>query len=357
MKKSIGLFSLLAASLLACSGAEEEVVSPQEDVVVEQVSQDLSFGSNDEKGNANLLGYATRLRCAVHLALPNAKTYELGHVYEETMPSSPVGDAPVNIGYKPTSGIPYTSHVGNGETGGAVGSQGTQFDALGHFGFLPNPWFGAGEVPVANASYYNGFTQAQVKPTPASPLLKLGVEKAPPIMTTAVILDAKQWYGAALPGGFALGETELKAIMQQQGLTQRGILPGDAVFIRTGWGERWDDGDGVYYSQGPGLTYQGAEFLAKSHPVVVGLDNPFTDAAPACFVQGTCMPPFPTLPNLPTSVHHTLLVKYGIHQIQNMNLTEIADDNVKLACAFVVPLRIKGAAGSPVRPFAVGKKN
>jgi hypothetical protein len=36
-----------------------------------------------------------------------------------------------------------------------------------------------------------------VKPTPDSPLLKLGMDKVPPIVTTAILLDAKTHVGKA----------------------------------------------------------------------------------------------------------------------------------------------------------------
>ena len=45
------------------------------------------------------------------------------------------------------------------------------------------------------AKYYGGYTQADVKPEPNSPLLKLGIDKAPPIITSAVLLDAKTYLG------------------------------------------------------------------------------------------------------------------------------------------------------------------
>ena len=95
------------------------------------------WGVDDERGNGNTQGVDTRLRCAAFLAQPTARVYELGRVVSATMPQNPFGDAPVALQYLGTRGIPFTRHAGNGEvfTGG-IGSQGTQFDALGHFGFL-----------------------------------------------------------------------------------------------------------------------------------------------------------------------------------------------------------------------------
>ena len=73
-------------------------------------------------------------------------------------------------------------------------------DALGHFAVLPQPWDGKSEFPSGGASYYGGYKQSDVKPTPDSPLKKLGIDKVPPIVTSAVLLDAK----AHLGGGKAM---------------------------------------------------------------------------------------------------------------------------------------------------------
>ena len=81
--------------------------------------------------------------------------------------------------------------------------------------------------------------------------------------------------------------------------------------------------------------------------VLVALDNPFTDPVPT-------PPPPETLPDLPFSVHHNNLTRHGIHQIQNLVLDQMARDRVSLSCAIVLPLRIRGGAGSTVRPIAVG---
>ena len=75
--------------------------------------------------------------------------------------------------------------------GGEPGAQGTQMDAIGHFAYYDEVWTGEGDAPLDKAKYYGGFTQAEVKPSADSPLLKLGIENVPPIITSAVLLDAK----------------------------------------------------------------------------------------------------------------------------------------------------------------------
>jgi kynurenine formamidase len=311
------------------------------------------WGVDDERGNGNTQGYGTRLRCAAHLVNPKARVYELGRVLSRTMPQSPFGDAPVDLQYQPTRGIPGTGHAGNGEVfSGGIGSQGTQFDALGHFGFLDAPWPGTEPFPADEVQYYNGFTQSQVKPSASAPLQKLGVDKAPPIVTSAVLLDAVAYRGRRLDAGELVTAADIRGMLRAQGLQNRGILPGDAVFVHTGWGELWTDPAPnplftEYYSSGPGLALDAQEYLAARTVVLVGLDNPFTDAVPT-------PPPPISLPSLPFSVHHRNLTQDGIHQIQNLALGELARDGVNLSCVIVLPLRIAGGAGSTVRPIAVG---
>lgn len=319
------------------------------------------WGPGDELGNGNTQSYGTRLRCAARLADPHAQVYELGHVFSNTMPQALFGGPPVDVDYAPTGGLPFVAHVANDEHyTGSIGQQGTQMDALGHFGVMPQIWNPL-EQPapaVDTATYYNGFTQVQVKPDPEGPLAALGIDKAPPIITTAVVLDMQELLGRPMEAG-ELVTTELLEDAIDEQIPFRGILPGDAVLIRTGWGARWLDPEPFpdYYLNGPGLSYTASKFLAEHVPVLVGLDNPFTDPFELCQIDpmAPCPPPEGTPPGLPFAIHHSFLVEEGIHQIQNLALTEIADDDVDVACMIVLPLRVRGGAGSLVRPVAIGR--
>lgn len=315
--------------------------------------------AGDEIGMANTLGPATWQRCAPHLADAKAKSYELSHLRSNTMPQSPFG-TPLRDKYRPTVGIPGTRHAFNGEetVSGEPGAQGTQMDALGHFAVLPKPWDGKGEFPAREAGYYGGLTQSQVKPTPDSPLLRLGIEKVPPIVTTAVLLDAKAHLGGGQPmrPGQLVTAADIAAMLKAQGLEGRGLVPGDVLYIYTGWGDGWKDPDSekTYYTMGPGLAYDAAKLIAEKQVVLVALDNPFTDPVSEGFLQGKGAPP-PGIPEgLPFVIHHHNLVEAGIHNIQNANLGALARDRVWLSCTIILPLRAKGASGSPVRPIAIG---
>lgn len=317
------------------------------------------WGAGDEIGMANNLGPSTWQRCAPLLADPKAKSYEVSHVRSNTMPQSPFG-TPLVDKYKPTVGIPGTLHAFNGEetVSGEPGAQGTQFDAIGHFAYLPEPWDGKSAFPSDKAKYYNGYTQAQVKPSPDVPLQKLGVEKVPPIITTAVLLDAKTYLGKGKPmqPGAVVTAADIEGMLKAQGLGQRGLMPGDVLYIYTGWGDGWIDPDTAktYYTKGPGLAYDGAKYIEEKQVVLVALDNPFTDPVPDGMLQGKAAPAAGTPPGLPFVIHHQNLAIAGIHQIQNANLGEIAKDKVWLSCTIILPLRSKGGAGSPVRPVAIG---
>jgi kynurenine formamidase len=308
---------------------------------------------------ANAIGPGTWLRCAYYLAHPRARSYELSHVRSNTMPQSPFG-APLKTKYRPTAGIPGTEHAFNGEEieSGEPGAQGTQLDALGHFAYLDKPWDGNPPFPAGAATYYGGRKQSEVKPTADSPLLRLGVDKVPPIVTTAVLLDAKSHLGGGRPmtPGQLVGAKDIEDMIQKQGLGWRGLLPGDALYIYTGWGDGWidPDTDKSYYTKGPGLSYDGARHIEQKRVVLVALDNPFTDPANDGQLMGRAPAPQGTPPALPFVIHHHNLTQAGIHNIQNANLAELARDKVWTSCTMILPLREKGGAGSPVRPVAIG---
>ena len=82
------------------------------------------------------------------------------------------------------------------------GNQGTQMDALGHFGYTDEDifksWngeltFGGRQINkyLSSLKYFGNYKGKDVKPSPDSPLKKLGIETVPPIITSAVFLDVR----------------------------------------------------------------------------------------------------------------------------------------------------------------------
>jgi kynurenine formamidase len=315
--------------------------------------------NGDERGMGNILGPETWMRCAAHLADPRAQIYELSHPVSATMPMSPYSK-PLTFTARATRGMRNSIHSSNmDQMAGEPGGQGTHIDALGHFGFVPEPWDGNGEYPAELSRYYGGHTQAQVKPTPEGPVAKLGVDKIPPIVTTALLLDARAHIGGAkmLEPGTEVTARHIDEMLEAQGLQTRGVLPGDAIYVYTGWSEHWKDPDidKVYYTMGPGLSYDAAQHLASKLIVLVALDNPFTDPVNEGQLKGQSGPP-PSMPKgTPFGIHHFNLTQAGIYQIQNAKLDALAADKVWQSCTIVLPLRVCGGAGSLVRPIAIGK--
>jgi kynurenine formamidase len=346
----------LAAPLMAAaqSAAQKDVVEKSKAMVPSP-----PWAKGDERGMANTQGLGTWMRCAYHLTNPKSQSYEVSHLRSNTMPLSPFG-VPLKYKFVATKGVPFSLHAFNGELveSGEPGAQGTQMDAIGHFGVLPEMWKMEGPLPADKAKYYGGFTQAEVKPTPDSPLLKLGIDKVPPIITSAVLLDAKTHVGGgkSMTDGQLVTAADINAMIRAQGLAWRGLLAGDVLYIYTGWSERWKDPDTdkTYYTMGPGLATDAVKLLEEKQIALVALDNPFTDPVRNGQLQGKAPPPDGTPPGLPFMIHHYNLVKSGIHQIQNANLAAMAEDKVWTSCTIILPLRSKGGSGSPVRPVAIG---
>jgi kynurenine formamidase len=115
------------------------------------------------------------------------------------------------------------------------------------------------------------------------------------------------------------------------------------VFVRSGWGQLWDDGDAyVGHATGvPGVGEAGARWLAGTNARAVGADTiAFERLAPG---HGHTLLP----------AHRVLLVDAGINIIETMALEEIAADGIHEFLAVIVPLNLVGATGSPVRPLAI----
>lgn len=348
------------ATLSACQQASQpEAAMESPHVTIVEASKALvpmaPWDGGDQMGMGNTQSAGTWMRCGYHLGQPGAKVYELSHERSSSMPQSPFG-AQLEYVYRPTVGVPFSRHAFNGEhlTGGEPGAQGTQMDALGHFAVLSDVWKGEGEFPADDASYYSGYTQQDVKPTPDSRLLKLGMEQAAPIVTSAVLLDARAHLGGgeALAPGRTITKADVDAMLEAQGLSWRGILPGDVVYVYTGWSDNWSDPS--YYTMGPGLGHDAAKYFAAQNVVLVALDNPFTDPVNDGQLMGKAGPAEGTPPGLPFAIHHENLTQSGIHNIQNANLAQLAKDKVWTSCTMILPLRSVGGSGSPVRPIAIG---
>jgi hypothetical protein len=98
-----------------------------------------------------------------------------------------------------------------------------------------------------------------------------------------VLLDAKTYLGkgTAMKPGEAVTAGDIEGMLKAQGLQNRGLLPGDVLYIYTGWGDNWKDPDTekFYYTKGPG-SLTTAKYIEDKQIVLIALDNPFTIRLP-----------------------------------------------------------------------------
>lgn len=165
---------------------------------------------------------------------------------------------------------------------------------------------------------------------------KLGVETMAPIVTRGVLLDVAG--DARLDAGYAITPADLERAEKR---AATGIRPDDVVLIRTGFGALWSKPD--EYMKAAGVSAAGSRWLIEKKVRAVGADNMAFD------VMGPADPELGvTLPG-----HILLLVRAGIPIIENLNLEELARAKVYEFLFVCLPLKMRGATGSPVRPIAI----
>ncbi len=183
-----------------------------------------------------------------------------------------------------------------------------------------------GGIPVEEAERASGFT-------------RLGVETVPPLIGRGVLLDVAGWRGvAALPRNAAITADELRGCAAAQGTDVR---RGDVLLVRTGFGALWNDE--ATYLEAAGVAKSGTLWAAEQGVAAVGADNMAWDA------------PLERDPETGAMLfgHLYLLPQKGIYILENLNLEDLARDR-RFAFAFIgIPLKFRGATGSPLRPLAL----
>ncbi len=168
---------------------------------------------------------------------------------------------------------------------------------------------------------------------------ELGVETVPPLLARGILLDAARHAGVErIAPGRSLGARDLQAIARQQGVSVR---ERDVVLVRTGNGALWHDP--TAYMDGAGIAADASRWLSNQRVIAVGADNMAWDLiGPVDPEIGT------TLPG-----HILLLVRSGIYILENLFLEELAREAQYEFVFLCLPLKMRGATGSPVRPVAI----
>lgn len=241
--------------------------------------------------------------------------------------------APIFPAHAP--GFVYTLHrrhePGTGEARSSASGaiymsehSGTHIDALCH--------------QALGLSLYGGLTVGPDLQTPNG-FTMLGADSIGPICARGVLLDCASQFGEHMVRERGRVNAQMLAdTADAAGLT---IRAGDVVLVRTANGGSWHDPSA--YAQGPGIGSDASLWLAERKVLAVGADNLAWD------LVGSIDPELGvTLPG-----HAILIVRHGIYIIENLFLEDLARDRRYEFLFVCLPLKMRGATGSPVRPVAL----
>jgi kynurenine formamidase len=201
---------------------------------------------------------------------------------------------------------------------------GTHIDALCHI-TIKGQWFGGG----SESSSLGDFGARIGDAASIAPIICRGVLMDIPALLQVDVLAAGQ----------KISKQELEAALERQ---QIRLAPGDAVLVRTGYMTVWS-GEESRRAQhyGAGIDRTAAAWLADHRPCLVGADTENLDQIPSSDLRS------------PLPAHDELLVKRGIHIIELLYLEALAEAAAYEFLFICLPLRLRGATGSMVRPIAV----
>jgi kynurenine formamidase len=221
------------------------------------------------------------------------------------------GQAPANVGFL------SELMVGSMHTGAHV-------DALSH-------------VTCGADDHWHGGDRAEDELGDFGPRTGDGVA-LPPFLCRGVLADLASHRGVeALGSGDGVGWDELRAALDGVELRR-----GDAVLIRTGYMRWWGtDSASAAAHYGAGIDREAAEGLAEAGVLLVASDTEALEQQPSPD-PGNALP-----------VHVRLLIEAGIHIGELFYLEDLAADEVREFLFLCLPLRVRGATGSMVRPVAV----
>lgn len=161
----------------------------------------------------------------------------------------------------------------------------------------------------------------------------------PPIVLPCAVVDVPRLRGVAqLPSSDLVSVDDLLAWEDAHGpLPRRG-----AILIRTGLMRSWPDPVRFERDSGAGIDREGARWLAEEREAyLVGSDTPTVEVVPS------------REPGNPHPVHDHLLRQQGVHLLENCWLEDLAAAGTVSGVLVCLPLKVRGATGSMVRPIII----
>ena len=314
------LLSAAAILILCATSASAQALPGNE-------TSPSEWGADDERGAANRLTRQKVLE-ATQL-IKEGRIYELGRVYETGMPLFPGRHYSLTIPGSPTGGPMGRNNVVYHDemVSGQIGQVGTQFDGLGHVGTRVD----------GEDTFYNGFKRSEFGTSAG--LNKLGVEKVGVFVTRGVLIDMAGYKGVdRLPVGTVITAPDLQGALKRQSVE---LSAGDVVLIHTGHGSLWMVDNEEYNRGAPGIGMEAALWLAQKKVAMTGADTWPVEVIPSEDVE------------LAFPVHQELIARRGIYNIENLDLSELAADEVYEFAFMFAPVKFKGATGSPGNPIAI----
>jgi kynurenine formamidase len=168
---------------------------------------------------------------------------------------------------------------------------------------------------------------------------RFGIESVPPAATRGVLLDMVKHYGRPPPPGTAFNRAEIDAAARAAGVR---IGRGDVVLFHTGWMAAMAATDGrAFVASQPGLGKEGADYLAALGVAMIGADTAALEAIPFEKAEE------------PFAVHAALLVRHGVHILENVDTNALAADGATEFLFVLGAPRLKGTVQAIVNPVAI----
>lgn len=349
----MGIFDRrMGMALLLCTSLGSVAVAQDvNDAPLTESWAPTEWGADDSAGSVNRI--TPELVLAAVGLVKEGKVATLGKIYAADAPAFGSRGWRMVMPGLPTGG-PFGSHqlVYNDEyLATEIGQIGTQFDGPGHIGVITSE----------GLFFYNGRLLDKDPAIDAYGLGPLGVEHVAEkgFVCRGVLLDAVAYRGGRLPvpTGAAgdpgiITDGDIEAMVEAQGIDP--IAEGDCVFLHTGHGDiwhprDWDDFDAAEKSKRtaefnagePGFGISACEYLAERKIMLTGADTWATEAVPG------------ENADKPFECHMQLQTRRGIWNIENLDLTQLVEDQAHEFLFVWAPLKMKGATGSPGNPMAI----
>jgi kynurenine formamidase len=291
------------------------------------------WGPDDEIGRLNWITPETSLELLARTG--GGRIFDLSVDYFMGMPSfQAFGDPPYQIWMTHTphgtiaddaSGMGPDVHRKYSYCGDAVSMYthlGTHIDTLIHLGYYDHYWNGF------NAEAHLGSRAWTVG----------GADKYPPLIARGVVLDVAALHGVdRVPDDLVIGPDDLRAAASRQGVELR---RGDIVLIRTGKMQVWP-APAYLDMPMPGINLAAARYLCEeAGAMIIGADTAALEAFPG-HEEGYA------------PVHCYMFATTGTPIMEVVNLEELAGEGVDEFVFVGMPLPLRGATGSPLRPIAI----